>query len=145
MPKTERPLTKRQETFCHAIVEGGSALDAFRASGYAPNASDKTATEKASRLLGADNIKARIAEIREPVAQAAGLTLAEHLAMLQMIRDEARTDHRHSAAVAAEVARGKACGLYVDRVELEHKEPPKLVLTLNAPDIKGDLAQWVRK
>jgi len=48
----------------------------------------------------------------------AGLNLSTHLTDLKDIRDGAMRNGAWSAAVTAEVSRGKAAGLYVNRSEL---------------------------
>ena len=48
----------------------------------------------------------------------AGLNLSTHLTDLKDIRDGAMRNGAWSAAVTAEVSRGKAAGLYINRSEL---------------------------
>jgi phage terminase small subunit len=110
-------LTPKQEAFCLAFVQSDSALTAYRAAGYSANMADKTAVEAASRLLKNSNVIARIAEIRSKGAQEAAMTVAQHLADLKELREAAKGEGKYSAAVAAEVARGKVSGFYVDKVE----------------------------
>ena len=111
-------LTAKQEAFCLAFVATGKPVDAYRAAGYSPDMSDKTAGEAASRLLKDSKILARLAIVRAPAAQKAGITLESHLADLKDLRDKARGEGKYSAAVAAEVARGKVSGFYIDKVAL---------------------------
>ncbi len=56
-------------------------------------------------------------ELREPAVEAAQITFEQHLKDLAEIRDAAMTADNHGAAVSAEVARGKAAGLYIARSE----------------------------
>ncbi len=51
----------------------------------------------------------------EKASAKAELTLDAHLEMLALLRDEARASGQTNAAIAAEVSRGKAVGLYVER------------------------------
>ena len=55
--------------------------------------------------------------MRQPIVEAAGLTLAGHLQRLKDLSDAAEKSNQMSAAITAEVARGKASGLYVEKVE----------------------------
>ena len=115
-------LTPIREAFCLAYIKCGNGLQAYREAGYSPRMSDKSATEAASRLLRNAKVVARIEQLRAPAAKAAILSLEEHLAKLQELRDAAVSDLKFSAAVTAEIARGKAAGLYVDRTELSGKD-----------------------
>jgi len=45
------------------------------------------------------------------------ITIESHLQALADIRDDAMGDGKYAAAVAAEISRGKAAGLYVERHE----------------------------
>ena len=62
-------------------------------------------------------IQARVAELRQPVVEAAQVTLEGHLQQLADIRDKALANNQFAAATSAEHYRGKAAGLYVERTE----------------------------
>jgi phage terminase small subunit len=90
--------------------------DAARDAGY----SEKNAA-RAGTMLASDNnpiVKDRIHELQTKAADKAVLTLKNHLEDLKDIREGAVRNGAWSAAVTAEVARGKAAGLYVTRSEL---------------------------
>jgi phage terminase small subunit len=55
-----------------------------------------------------------IGELRAEVREKYGITFEKHIAELAKIRNESLKNKAWSAAVNAEVARGKAGGLYVD-------------------------------
>ena len=73
--------------------------------------------------------------MRAPSIERAHLNLDRHLDILARIRDNAEAKHQFSAAVAAEVARGKAAGLY-DKVEAQPPEPPVVSLYLSDEKLK---------
>jgi phage terminase small subunit len=110
-------MTAKQEAFCLALIKGDNALAAYRAAGYSVGMSDKTATEAASRLMRNSNVLARLAALRAPAAQRARMTLESHLGDLETLRDIARQRGQLSAAIAAEIARGKASGVHVEKTE----------------------------
>ena len=56
-----------------------------------------------------------IGELRAEIQEKYGITLEKHLGELAKLRDDSRTKGAWSAAINAEVARGKAGGLYVDQ------------------------------
>lgn len=111
-------LTSKQENFCLAYVESGSAPDAYRTAYNAEKMTQAAIKADAYKMLTMPKIKARIAELRAPAAKAATLTLVSHLRDLEKLRDKADTANDYGAAIRAEVARGKAAGLYVEKVEM---------------------------
>jgi hypothetical protein len=60
-------------------------------------------------------LKGYIGELRAEVREKYGITFEKHVTELAQIRNEALKNKAWSAAVNAEVARGKAGGLYVDQ------------------------------
>ena len=112
-------LTPKQEAFAQAIVTGISQSDAYR-SAFTVGAKTKpeTVNQAASRLMADSNITARVAELREPIAKKAQITLEGHLDDLMRLRNMAAKEKQYSAAIAAEVARGKASGVVTDRLDL---------------------------
>lgn len=59
-----------------------------------------------------------ITHIRQEMKERGLITLEDHLEKLAMIRDQALATSKLSVALSAEVARGKAGGLYVDRTQI---------------------------
>ena len=70
-------------------------------------------------MLDNPKVISRLEALREQAARRALLTLERHLEELATLRDEARAEGRYSAAIAAEIARGKAAGLYVEQSRTE--------------------------
>ena len=56
-----------------------------------------------------------IGELREELQKRYDVTFGSHISELAKLRDEAREKKAWSAAVNAEVARGKAAGLYIEQ------------------------------
>jgi len=61
-----------------------------------------------------------IGELREEVQKKYEITYEKHIAELAKLRDESRDKKAWSAAINAEVARGKAAGLYVDQKVIKY-------------------------
>lgn len=114
-------LTPKQEAFALAYIETGNASEAYRRAYAAKGMTEKSINETASRLVKNVKVAARIAELRAPVVEKAGLTLDKHLDDLLRLRNMAVKDNKWAAAINAEIARGKAAGLYVERTELTGK------------------------
>jgi phage terminase small subunit len=110
-------LTPKREAFCLGVAEGLTMLDAYTRAGYQPRALDATKQQAASRLLNSNDVASRISELRAPAAKKAQMTLESHLEDLQKLRNMAVKEKQYSAAITAEVARGKASGFYVDKLQ----------------------------
>ena len=83
-------LTPKQERFAQEVASGKSQADAYRAA-FDVNVGTKPETIQ--------------------------ITLESHLADLQMLRDKAMESNQLSAAISAEIARGKASGVHVEKSE----------------------------
>ena len=80
--------------------------------------SEKTAYSKASQLQNPKLyplVVQYIGELREEWQKQYEVTFGNHIAELAKLRNEARDKKAWSAAVNAEVARGKAAGLYIEQ------------------------------
>ena len=56
-----------------------------------------------------------IGELRAEIQEKYGITFEKHIGELAKLREDARAKGAWSAAINAEIARGKAGGLYVDQ------------------------------
>ncbi|WP_261532587.1 terminase small subunit [Burkholderia multivorans] len=111
-------LTQKQEHFCAAYIETGNASEAYRRAYDVGAMNAASVNRKAKELLDNVKITARITEMRAPVLERAQLTLEQHLSDLKRLRDLAEKNGKYAPAVAAEISRGKASGLYVEKIEL---------------------------
>ena len=112
-------LTQKQENFCLAYIETGNASEAYRKAYPGTRMSDKTLNEAASRLLKNSKVVARLEELRKPATESAQITLAQHLSTLEELRELAKEEGKYGPAIQAEIARGKAAGLYVERSHID--------------------------
>ena len=115
-------LTQKQENFCLLYIETGNASKAYRIAYDAENMKESTVNRNAKALMDNSKIAARIAELRAPAIAKAQITLEQHLIDLKRLRDLAEASQKFGPAVQAEMARGKASGLYVDKTELTGKD-----------------------
>lgn len=110
-------LTHKQESFAQAVASGMDQSGAYRAA-YAADAMKPASVNcNASKLMADAKIAQRVADLRKPAAERAQMTLEGHLQDLQALRDEARAANQLSAAITAEIARGKASGVHVEKTE----------------------------
>lgn len=112
-------ITPKQEAFAQAVASGKSQSDAYR-SAYTVRETTKpdSVNQAASKVMADPKVASRVEELRKPVIEAAQITLASHLERLRALSAAAEAGNQYSAAIAAEVARGKASGLYIEKTEL---------------------------
>lgn len=110
-------LTPKQEAFATEVASGKSQADAYRAAYSAENMKPPTVQKRASELMARGDIAGRVAELRKPIADKAQMTLESHLRDLMMLRNMAVKEKQISAAITAEIARGKAAGVHIEKSE----------------------------
>ena len=120
-----------QIKFAHELVTNEGRKYAFECAieaGYAKDRARVTASELQNPKKYPLVVK-YLGEIREEYQKKYDVTYGRHITELGKIRAEALKKGAWSAAVNAEVARGKAGGLYVDQ---------KLVMTGNIDNLSTD-------
>ena len=108
-------LTPKQEKFAQEVAKGTNLKESAVLAGY----SHKNASRAGAYLANHDpKVQNRIQELQNRGAIKVGLTLSKHLTNLEQLRDKALEKNAFGAAVTAEINRGKAAGLYIDRKEV---------------------------
>ena len=112
-----KELTEMQRKFAYELVtnEGRktkyeSAIDA----GYAKDRATSTAAELTNPKKHPLVVQ-YIGQLREEYQKKYDVTYERHISELAKLREESRKKGAWSAAINAEVARGKAAGLYVEQ------------------------------
>ena len=119
-----KKLTEQQMKFAYELVtnEGRkTATECAVDAGFAKDSARQYASKLQNPKLYPLVVK-YIGELRAEVQEKYGITFEKHLSELAKLRNDAAKKGAWAAAINAEVARGKAGGLYVDQ---------KLVLTKN--------------
>jgi phage terminase small subunit len=112
-----KKLTEMQMKFAHELVtnEGRkTATECAITAGYSSDA----AVVSASKLQNPKVyplVVQYIGQLRDEYQKKYDVTFGRHISELAKLRDDARESKAWSAAVNAEVARGKAAGLYVEQ------------------------------
>jgi phage terminase small subunit len=112
-----KKLTEKQMKFAHEIVtnEGRkTATECARDAGFEPEFARQYASKLQNPKLYPLVVK-YIGELREEWQKKYEVTYDRHISELGKIRAEALKKGAWSAAVNAEVARGKAAGLYIEQ------------------------------
>ncbi len=114
--RLKQKLTPKQMLFVTNYVQQTltgkiSAAEAARLSGYSVGRARQTAHELLNPKINPYIVEA-INEMKQDLYETSGVSMASHLTALKEMRDEARGDKHYSAAINAEVARGRVAGFY---------------------------------
>ena len=110
-------MTPKQEAFAIAVSSGMTQADAYRSAyNVKPTTTPESVLTLASRMMAKVDIRSRVEELKKPIIEAAGLTLESHLARLAHLSKKAEEAENYGPAVTAETNRGKAAGLYTEKV-----------------------------
>ena len=110
-------LTEMQQKFAHELVSNEGRKYAYQCAidaGYEKDRARQTASELMNPKKYPLVVK-YIGEIREEYQKKYAVTFERHISELGKIRQDALAKGAWSAAVNAEVARGKAAGLYIEQ------------------------------
>jgi phage terminase small subunit len=112
-----KKLTEMQMKFAHELVtnEGRkTATECAISAGYSSDAAVVSASKLQNPKLYPLVVQ-YIGQLRSEYQKKYDVTFERHISELAKLRDNARESKAWSAAVNAEVARGKAAGLYVEQ------------------------------
>ena len=112
-------LTEMQKRFAEFLVFGGpdgplSKSESAEMAGYSPKRSRVEGSELTNPKLSPLVVQ-YIGKLHDERLQKHEVTYTKHIAELDRIKDKALKKGSFSSAVNAEVSRGKAAGLYIDR------------------------------
>ena len=110
-------LTEMQMKFANELVHNEGRMTAYQCAidaGYAEDRARVTASELQSPKMY-PLVAQYIGELRTELQKKYSVTFENHIAELAQLRNDARDKKAWSAAVNAEIARGKAAGLYIEQ------------------------------
>ena len=151
-------LTEMQMKFAHELVSNEGRKYAFQCAidaGYEKDRARVTASELMSPKKYPLVVK-YIGELREEYQKKYAVTFERHITELGKIRAEALRKGAWSAAVNAEVARGKAAGLYIeqkiirtgkldDLSEIELENRMKEIMDEYSPILEGTSSEELKE
>ena len=109
-------MTPREEKFARLLVEGKSQAEAYRLTHpHSKRWKPDSVHQNASKL--AAKVRPRVQIMQDEAKARALLTLEDHMAKLQELRDMAANAGTIAPAITAEVKRGELMGYYVARSE----------------------------
>ena len=117
-------LTEMQRRFAEYMVFGGpegvmTQMEAAKLAGYSPKRAKQEGCELMNPRLS-PLVAKFIGELREERRNKFEVNYEKHVAELDRIKQAALKKGSFSSAVNAEVCRGKAAGLYIDRKIIKH-------------------------
>jgi phage terminase small subunit len=118
-------LTARQEAFCRGVAKGLPQSRAYVEAGY--DARGNAAEVEASKMVRNPKVRARLADLQAEHAKKVGKTVADIIADLDRLRDQAFANGQTAAGVAAVMGAAKILGLVVDKQQIEaivHRPAP---------------------
>ena len=151
-------LTEMQMKFAHLLVTNEGRMTGYecaKEAGYSEDRARVTASELQSPKKYPLVVK-YIGEIREEYQKKYAVTFERHITELGKIRAEALRKGAWSAAVNAEVARGKAAGLYIeqkiirtgkldDLSEIELENRMKEIMDEYSPILEGTSSEELKE
>ena len=138
--KIWQPLNSKQKRFCKEYLKGQTATDAAIKAGYTKDR--KGAKTQGSVLLNHNPVvRNHRIELEIAASERDAISLENHLSTLHDLREEAKEQGQISAAITAEVHRGKAGGLYIDRREILTAK----IDMMSKDDILTRLEQLIKK
>lgn len=115
--KKHRPLQPKHKKFCQLYIQGLSGAEAARRAGFTKH--KYGAKAQGSALLRRNPLVANyIIDLLKKEQERAAVSMESHLTELSLLRDEARDSGQISSAISAEVSRGRAAGLYIEKKEV---------------------------
>lgn len=114
-------LTDRQEKFCVKFVECGNASEAYRHAYNCEKWKLNSVNRKASELSHNVKVVARVAELKELVAEEHKITMEKIVIELEEARQIAIEDRNPASMVSATMGKAKVAGLLIDKKELSGK------------------------
>ena len=147
-----------QMKFAHLLVSNEGRMNGYecaKEAGYSEDRARVTASELQSPKKYPLVVK-YIGELREEYQKKYAVTFERHMAELGKIRSEALKKGAWSAAVNAEVARGKAAGLYIeqkiirtgkldDLSEIELENRMKEIMDEYSPILEGTSSEELKE
>tara|TARA_R100000655_G_scaffold15747_1_gene34745 strand:+ start:1058 stop:1654 length:597 start_codon:yes stop_codon:yes gene_type:complete len=108
-------LTEKQRKFAYELVTNEGRITGTEAAKRAGYGSPRERAYELQNPRKFPLVVKYIGEIRDELQKKYDITFQRHISELAKIRDQAREKGAWSAAVNAEVARGKAGGLYIEQ------------------------------
>lgn len=111
-------LTDKEFVFVNALLSGKNQSDAYREAYDAENMAPASVWSEASKRRNSPKVTQWLDYILENGAEDLTVTKESHIRELESIKRQALAKDNYGAAVQAEQLKGKASGLYTERMEV---------------------------
>jgi hypothetical protein len=138
-------LTPKQFAFVQGLLEGKTASDAYRGAYDCSNMSKESIWARASELRRNSKVAVWLTHTRMAALELGIRSLEQHVAQLTRLREEAIDQGQISAAVQAEVAIGRVCGLYEDKIRVTTQASDKDLVNVIRGSLGDDIASQIAK
>lgn len=108
-------MKELQERFCVEFVKSGNATRAYKAAGYKAD-NDASVRAAAAKLLTKDNVKKRIAELREKVSSSKIMSAIERRELLTKFAKSIKTSN--TDRLKAIDLLNKMDGVYINKTQI---------------------------
>ena len=108
-------MRELQERFCIEFVKSGNASRAYKAAGYKAD-NDDSVRAAAAKLLTKDNIKKRIAELREKISSSKIMDAQERRELMTKIAKNKKTSN--TDRLKAIDLLNKMDGVYINKTQI---------------------------
>ena len=108
-------MKELQERFCIEFVKSGNASRAYKAAGYKAD-NDDSVRAAAAKLLTKDNIKKRIAELREKISSSKIMDAQERRELMTKIAKNKKTSN--TDRLKAIDLLNKMDGVYINKTQI---------------------------
>ncbi len=123
-------LTAQQFRFVSGLLDGMTATAAYRAAYDCSRMKPESIWVAASRLRSDNKVALWLQHSKLISLESAGVTFDGHLGELNRLKHVSEASGNMGAAVQAEIHRGKAAGLYVEKHEHQHSIAPDTLQAL---------------
>lgn len=111
-------------------METGNASEAYRQAYDAEKMKPETVSRSAHELIGNPKVTARLAELREGITKAHGVTVSSLIAELEEARQVGKNNNQASAMVTATLGKAKLSGLDKEIGPEGEAQPVKVEVTV---------------
>lgn len=135
-PSADLPdLTPKQTHFVECILAGKTATEAYRTAYDCADSSNKVIWNHACKVMANGDVRVWLSAARKANLDTGRITLDSHQSELARLREIALDTGNVGAAVQAEISRGKAQGLYIERFEdVTARDPIETIKAIQAVD-----------
>lgn len=126
----KQTLTSKENLFCELIAKGQSQTQAYKTAYECKNSKQETIKNNAYKLMNKENIKNRLAELKQIQEQECKYTKEQSYKKLCEMQEKAEQENNINAMIRAEELKGKLFDLYNNKTDINLKADIKQKTTI---------------